>query len=337
MLGWQQRFGLVLTPGSRRRLVAALAVPAALLFGGCGEPPTASREPEPTIPPLQQPPQATPTSSAPKQAAFEAQGRRRTSDRSRGATSSADSLRQSFETLQRRFGEVGLVAGPLGRTGRPLALGNLLTGEAWSTIKVPIAARTMQDAGGPGALSASQRTLIGRALTASDNAAAASLWEGLGGGSEAGSAVQRTLRAGGDDTAVSLEGRDGFSPYGQTTWSLRNQERWMAAFAASCVTSPPVTGAILEDMNEVVADQRWGLGTAAPARFKGGWGPGTDGRYLVRQFGVLESARGESAIAIAIAARTPDGSFESGAEALTEVAAWARDNLDVSELPPTGC
>jgi hypothetical protein len=45
---------------------------------------------------------------------------------------------------------------------------------------------------------------------------------------------------------------------------------------------------VLGLMNQVVSDQRWGLGAAGvDAQFKGGWGPGSEpgvnGSYLDRQ------------------------------------------------------
>src|SRR5690606_17575397 len=130
------------------------------------------------------------------------------------------------------------------------------SGSAWSTIKLPIAARTIEDAGGPEALPASSRDLIRRAITASDNAAAATLWEQLGsqhgGPSGAATAVGELLAAAGDtETTVSTVGRDGFSPYGQTEWSLRSQERFMSSLAAGCV-APAARDELQSLMGQVV-------------------------------------------------------------------------------------
>lgn len=242
----------------------------------------------------------------------------------------------SFDTLAGTLGgEIGVVAGPVGSSAAQ-RLGALQSGSAWSTIKVPIAARIIEGAGGSDALPAATRDLIARAITASDNDAAASLWEQLGGGAAAAGAVGELLAAAGDDqTTVSTVGRDGFSPYGQTEWTLDAQQRFMANLAAGCVAASAADD-LRSLMGQVVSDQRWGLGsTSAQAYFKGGWGPGIDGRYLVRQLGVLEHAGG--AVAVAIAAIPPDGSFGTGTAALTQVARWVVDNVDWSAAAPGRC
>ena len=106
-----------------------------------------------------------------------------------------------------------------------------------------------------------------------------------GGANGAAAAVGEVLRQGGDGaTQVSTQGRDGFSPYGQTVWSLAAQERFMASLAAGCA---PGTEA-LKFMGDVVAGSaRPGLGGAPSGSGERGR---TDGRYLVRQVGVLETA-----------------------------------------------
>lgn len=233
----------------------------------------------------------------------------------------------------------GVAVGPVG-DGDTTVLGDLTSGSAWSTIKVPIAMRAIDDAGGPATLPAATRDLLSRAITASDNAAAASLWTALsdrhGGATAAADAIGATLAAGGDtETVVSTVGRDGFSPYGQTEWTLAAQERFMASLAGGCM-SPDAAAELRSLMGQVVADQRWGLGsTDAQAYFKGGWGPGADGRYLARQMGVLEHDGG--AVAVAIAAIAGDGQFASATAAVTEIARWVSDNVVWSSAQPRGC
>jgi hypothetical protein len=75
----------------------------------------------------------------------------------------------------------------------------------------------------------------------------------------------------------------------------------------------------------VTSSQRWGLGRIARARFKGGWGPDTHGRYLVRQFGLVP--RGSQVIAVAVAVEPANGSFATGTAELDQVAAWLRSAL----------
>lgn len=230
-----------------------------------------------------------------------------------------------FDELARQLsGEVGATLGPAG-TGEISQDGDLQTAPAWSTIKVPIALRVIADAGGPGALSADRRAQIARAITQSDNAAAAQLFGGLasrhGGTAGAAGAVTAVLREAGDTaTEVSTEGRDGFSPYGQTEWSLGAQHRFMAALAGGCGGDPAARRHVLTLMGEVRSD-RWGLGSAGvPARWKGGWGPGTDGRYVVRQMGVFDLD--ETEVVVTLAARPADGRFASGQLMATRVARW---------------
>jgi hypothetical protein len=268
----------------------------------------------------------------------EARKRERKQTESAVASAQADrpSSSSSFTAFARGLpGEVGLAYGPIGRSEQVVSLGGLQTGAAWSTIKVALAARVIGDAGGSGKLSASQRSSISSALRMSDNAAAMELWNQLvsryGSASGAARAVTQTLAATGDTgTSVSSVGRASFSPYGQTQWSLSAQTRFMAALAAGCV---PGSSYLLREMSQVAADQRWGLGTVGGESFKGGWGPGVDGKYLVRQMGTLPTQGGTAVVAVA--ALPNDGSFATGQEILNELANWAAEN--VHPPAPSGC
>jgi hypothetical protein len=236
-------------------------------------------------------------------------------------------------------GAVGLAIGPPG-SGPTASAGDLTTGSAWSTSKVPVAMRVLQQSGGPGGLSAEQADEIRRALTLSDNEAALALFADLerayGGPSGAASAVDEVLAEAGDTTTrVSSVGRDGFTPFGQTEWSLELQELFMSRLAAGCVGSPASSDYVLGLMGEVSSDT-WGLGsTGLPARWKGGWGPGTDGRYLVRQMGVLEVGGGEAVVTLA--ALPDDGSFETGQSMATAVAQFASEKASAFAGSPGGC
>lgn len=269
--------------------------------------------------------------------AMVAQGRRRAEDRSgagadrRGASvsdgagllSAAD--RASFAALERSLGgSSGVVVSRAGR-GRPQdAVGTLRTGVAWSTIKVPIAV-AVRRAGRDFAPASA-------AITASDNAAAERLWASLGPPASAGRRVEATLRAAGDRaTQVQTQRvRAGFTAFGQTRWSLAAQARFTAGL-------PCIDGGaeVLGLMGEVVAGQRWGLGSTGPtARFKGGWGPGTQGGYLVRQLGLLELSPSRP---LAVAVATQQGSFERGTAALTRIARWVERTVDADRVRPPAC
>jgi hypothetical protein len=241
----------------------------------------------------------------------------------------------SFTELQNNLpGPVGLA---YTAPGSPTVqvIGDLTSGSAWSTIKLVLAARVIKDAHGAGSLTSTQRSLISSAIEASDNEAAMQLWEELvsryGGATGAARAVTEILAAAGDsDTTVSSVGRGSFSPYGQTDWTLAGQARFMSSLAGGCV---PGRSYLLSEMSKVIASQSWGLGEAGSQAFKGGWGPGTDGRYLVRQMGTLP-ARGGTAV-VTIAALPDDGQFGTGTEMLTRLAQWARSNL--RPPPPASC
>lgn len=236
-------------------------------------------------------------------------------------------------------GTVGATIGPPGRA-TALRVGRLASGSAWSTIKVPIALAVLRDVRGPDGLSSRQAADIRAALTLSDNDAAASLFGELeqrhGGRVGAAGAVTAVLRGAGDSTTrVSTAGRDGFSPYGQTEWALPLQHLFMSRLAGGCLGRPGSRAYVLRLMGEVSSDT-WGLGSAGlPARWKGGWGPGFDGRYLVRQMGVLEIG-GRKAI-VTLAAIPDDGSFETAQSMATTIARWLARKAPRFARPTGSC
>lgn len=245
-----------------------------------------------------------------------------------------------FDELESSLpGQVGIAIGPPG-SGPAARAGSLTTGSAWSTSKVPVAMRVLEEVGGPGGLSSSQEEQIRLALTASDNAAALSLFADLeaayGGPSGAAAAVEEVLAEAGDTTTnVSSVGRDGFTPFGQTEWSLELQELFMSRLAAGCIGSPGSSEFVLGLMGEVSSDA-WGLGSAGlPARWKGGWGPGTDGSYLARQMGVLDVGGEETVVALAVL--PDDGSFETAQSMATSVAQVAAEEAPMFAGPPGAC
>ena len=228
-------------------------------------------------------------------------------------------------------GKGGLLVGAPGGVGTRVGSGgDLSSTSAWSTIKVPISERVLADAGGPGGISPTQRSNINAAITLSDNDAAAALFSDLkashGGLGGASTAVGEMLRpAGEEQTVVSTQGRESFTTYGQTNWSLEEQNKYMAALAGGCISDSASRNYLLHEMSQVTSDT-WGLGSAGvPAKWKGGWGPGPDGRYLVRQMGTMDIG-GKEAV-VTIAAISDDGSFESGQAMATSIASWAATHL----------
>ncbi len=262
-------------------------------------------------------------------------------DRPGGGAADAAKLGAELDRLGERIGaRVGATVGPPGAP--PLALGSLRSGSAWSTIKVPIALQVIDEAGGVDGLTGEQQAEITAAITQSDNDAAAALFDDLvsahGSVDAASEAVTELLRKAGDGkTEVATQGRDGFSSYGQTEWSLPAQQTFMGALLNGCVGEPSGRKLILAKMSEVSSDT-WGLGSAGvPALWKGGWGPGTDGKYLVRQMGRITVDGND--YAVTLAAIPDDGSFESGQVAATQVARWLADHAADSSADgkPGGC
>ena len=170
-------------------------------------------------------------------------------------------------------------------------------------------------------------TDITSALTASDNEAAARLWESLGDGASASGAVEEQLRRGGD-RRTGVPSRvvvEGYSPFGQATWRLTDQTRMTSALP--CLSgSRPVTTA----MGQVVDGQRWGLGGIAGSRYKGGWGSTPEG-YVVRQLGIVPGEGGRTAVTLQV--RT--GTHAQGTAIADQLAQVVRRHRD--ELPAGAC
>ena len=241
--------------------------------------------------------------------------------------------RASFRRLERKLGGTsGLAVSAVGLDPMVREVGTLREGVAWSTIKVPIAMAVERRADGHP--SASEQTLLTRAITASDNSAAVALWSRLGTPDAAAAAVRGVLAETGD-TSTRVESqilRPGFTSFGQTHWSLVAQQRFIAGLP--CLPNSALVRSLME---QVVPDQRWGLGSLGPdTQFKGGWGPGPDGSYLVRQMGIIRLTN-RRALAASIATMPADGSFERGTADLTQIARWLMGHVEASSVPPANC
>lgn len=218
-------------------------------------------------------------------------------------------------------GPAGVALAPVGGPDQVAAAGSWQSGVAWSTIKVPLAVAVARSDSQELEYSAS-------AITVSDNQAAESLWAALGGGDAAASAVGAVLVEGGDTVSQvpSVHTRAGYSIFGQTRWSLVDQTRF--ASTLPCLVG---SGRVVDLMGQVAPEQQWGLGRIPGARFKGGWGPGETGGYLVRQFGLVPGAGGDVAVALAVEAPT----FEAGTAAVSGMADALASSL--VSLPGGGC
>jgi hypothetical protein len=205
----------------------------------------------------------------------------------------------------------------IARPDRTYSLGRWWSGVAWSTIKVPLAIAALRSDW------LSAKELAVKAITESDNRASEQLWSLLGEPVDAARTVQGVVAEGGDTATVveSRRLRRGFTAFGQTQWTLQRQARFAAEL-------PLIPGAsdVIDLMADLTPDHRWGLAANGSAA-KGGWGPGTDGEYLVRQFGILPTPSGEWGVALAAEVR--DGGFETGVEVVNTLTDWLVSRLPV--------
>lgn len=240
---------------------------------------------------------------------------------------SADLLSRSFADFVSPIdASVGIVAVPVGRRGPVISLGQWKEGPAWSTSKIPLVLAAL-DEDPERHVTASMQM----AITQSDNAAADAVWQSLGPPEEAALKMDKVLRDFGDPTNVESQRLRGprYSAFGQTTWSLTNQAKFLAAVACS-----QKAGVVLDLMQQVEPGQRWGLGTISGTRFKGGWGPSVDeSRYLIRQFGLIPAAHG--LIAVAAAADVNSHTFDGAIPVLDALAHWITTHL--SDFPVGVC
>lgn len=185
---------------------------------------------------------------------------------------------------------------------------------SWSTMKPPLAIAALRDNG------EAVSDLVDSAIRWSDNDATWQLWLSLGDRGTWVDKYDRVLRDAGDSrTEMRTDGFDDDDrSYGLSDWRLDDQ----ALFAAGlpCLAADDEASATVYSlMGEIDEDQSWGLGLIDGAHFKGGWGPGAE-QYLVRQFGVIETAHG--ATAVAIAAAPTDNDHDTGTAMLDRIAGW---------------
>ncbi len=251
-----------------------------------------------------------------------------------GPLFSSDAQR-SFAALATSIpAEVGLAVAALGGSGEVETFGSLQSGHAWSTIKLPILVTLMRE----GALSAGEEQWAAAAIEASDNEAAASLFDQLerthGGLDGASAAVDEVLAAAGSTgttLATDPPPRGAVSTYGQTEWSLVGSATFLRSLVNGCLLDPAGTEYVAGLMGSVIPEQHWGLGEAGfepswSVGLKGGWGPEAgSGAYLVRQVGVVRD--GKSGVVASMIASDPSGSFGGGIEAVTRLASWLRESL----------
>lgn len=218
-------------------------------------------------------------------------------------------------------GQVGVTITGAGQT---LTFGTWPGGSAWSTIKVPLSIAAMR------ADPDTARPLMQSAITQSDNDAAESMWQLLGAGTTAASAVHTVLAEGGNPGVVvqSEQVYPPYSPFGQTQWSQSDAAQF--AYALPCIAD---SGEVLEQMANVA--QQWGLAGYTGVQSKGGWGPeASDGGYLVRQIAVVTNESGVH-FGVSLAAKPSDGGFATGTSMLSSLGAWVNEHR--LEFPTGAC
>lgn len=252
-----------------------------------------------------------------------------------GGTFLGPGAQASFDQMAAGLGaQVGLAVEPLG-SEEVVEFGDLLqSGHAWSSIKPAILSTVMKEQGE--SLGPEEEAWAEGAITASDNEDAAALFhtiEGRQGGLDgASAAVGETIHEGGSTSTVVATApppAGAISTYGQTEWPVGEAVRFYHGLATCQVHG---TGYIEGLMEQVISEQRWGLGEAsfpsgARVGMKGGWGPDTEanGGYLVRQSGFVQSSSG--GIAVAMIAIDGSGSYPAGAEDLSAIAQWLAGEL----------
>jgi len=222
-------------------------------------------------------------------------------------------LEASFEQLSAAVpADVGIA---IARPDRTYSLGRWWSGVAWSTIKVPLVIAALRSDW------LRAKDLAVKVITESDNRASEQLWSGLGDPAEAARRVQGIIAEGGDAATVveSRRLRRGYTAFGQTEWTLQRQAR----FAAE-LPSIPDSADVIDLMQRLTADHKWGLAAKGIAA-KGGWGPGKNGDYLVRQFGIVPTPSGQWGVALA--AEVHDGVFETGIDVLNTLSDWLLSRL----------
>ncbi|WP_284853810.1 hypothetical protein [Corynebacterium sp. MSK072] len=222
-----------------------------------------------------------------------------------GGPAVAGDLQRELDRIAANYGNVGIAVSDGTTT---VAAGRTTPETAWSTSKVPVL------------IAAHRAGLIGpdvvtSAITYSNNEAAQSAWDALGGSAQAAQAAQQVLAEAGDTTTQvqSQVTRPEFSAFGQTQWSVGDQAAFMAKLRCVNGAEP-----ILTAMSTPDPAQSYGLRNLEGAALKSGWGPDTAGGYDVRQMGL--ATIGGREVAVALIASAPDGQYASAQPLLSGMA-----------------
>ncbi|QDZ42848.1 hypothetical protein [Corynebacterium sp. sy039] len=180
----------------------------------------------------------------------------------------------------------------------------------WSTIKVPLVMAALHNNSGE-----NNQQIVAwaqQAIRDSDNEAAQKLWESLGDPETAAAAVEAEIAQAASYAEVpALPPREGYSSYGQSTWSLVDQVAYISHI--------PRDAQVIALMGDIRVGGGYGLGTIPGAIYKSGWGPDEAGRYGVRQFGLIPHPDNpQQYSAVALCAQAPSGTYEDAQQLLTQ-------------------
>ncbi len=227
----------------------------------------------------------------------------------------AEELRSDFEDFASKLpGTIAVAWAAVGSRHATQSLGAVEDQDAWSTAKVPLGVARLRLAGGK--FNEKTTQVLRNAITKSDNAAAKILWRGLGTPDEAVALMAKVVRDAGDELTTFST-----AAFGRSTWTPANQAQFAAGLP--CIPDGPT---VLDLMDEIEKEHRWGLAnTDVPAQYKGGWGIGSHG-LLVRQLGVLAVADGKQ-IGVAIATMPATKDMTVATSNLDAVARWLTQRL----------
>ncbi len=156
--------------------------------------------------------------------------------------------------------------------------GTVPSHKAWSTSKVLVVAAFLKTVvgGRPDRLTSSQRSLVTRALSASDMDALIALRGQIPGAPNV--PMNQILRSVGDQRTIAPD-----TNQGGMQWAPVDQVRFLRGLWRGTVVSRAASAYLMEQMNPIPAHE-WGLGTVGARNFKGGWYRSTT---VTRQMGFL--------------------------------------------------
>lgn len=246
----------------------------------------------------------------------------------------------SFSQLTMQLsGSLGVVAQPLG-AGSEAVFGDDAPVFAGTTITLPVLVDVLLKRGAAG-LTATEQAWATAAVTASKRRPSFQLFadlERLTGSPQAAiEGVEQLLRASGDEVTLVAGAQNG-----ETNWAPGETVKFFRAVGRGCLLPHSQSAYLLNLMQHVKPNERWGLGAAdftGPVAFQSGAAQQPDGRYIVRQSGIIDvgSGRGVAVSIVASAGGTGTTSFIAGTTMVTDAANWLSRELVLSTEREAPC